>query len=134
MMLCDTNIISELARPRPNAGVWTWASQHQHIQISSITLDELYFGLSWKPNPRIHLWLDGFLADYCTVLPVTDKIARYAGEIRGSLQAKGQSRTQADMLIAATAAVHNLTLVTRNERDFLSCGVVVINPFSEGRE
>ena len=130
-MLCDTNIISELARPRPNAGVWTWASQHQHIQMSAITLDELYLGLSWKPNPGIHLWLEGFLADYCEILPVTDKIARYAGQVRGNLQAQGQPRTQADMLIAATAAVHNLTLVTRNEKDFLSCGVTVINPFSK---
>ena len=129
MMLCDTNIISELARPQPNAGVWTWASQHQNIQISTITLDELYFGLSWRPNPRIRLWLDGFLNDYCTVLPVTDQIACYAGEVRGTLQAKGQPRTQADMIIAATAAVHNLTLVTRNEKDFLSCGIAVINPF-----
>jgi predicted nucleic acid-binding protein len=130
MMLCDTNIISELARPRPNKGVWTWASQHQHIQLSTITIDELYFGLSWKPNPRIRLWLDDFLADYCTLLPVTDKIARFAGEIRGNLQAQGQPRTQADMLIAATAAVHNLTLVTRNIRDFNACGIEVLNPFS----
>ena len=117
-MLCDTNIISELARPRPNSGVWSWASQHQQIQLSAITVDELYFGLSWKPNPRIRLWLEGFLNDYCTILPVTDKIARFAGEIRGSLQAEGQPRTQADMLIVATAAVHNLPLVTRNVRDF----------------
>ena len=90
----------------------------------------MYFGLSWKPNPRIRLWLDDFLHDYCTTLPVTDKIARFAGEIRGSLQAQGQPRTQADMLIAATAAVHNLTIVTRNVRDFEGCGVEVLNPFS----
>ena len=128
-MLCDTNIISELARPRPNSGVWSWASQHQQIQLSAITVDELYFGLSWKPNPRIRLWLEGFLNDYCTILPVTDKIARFAGEIRGSLQAEGQPRTQADMLIVATAAVHNLPLVTRNVRDFERCGVELLNPF-----
>jgi len=129
-MLCDTNIISELARPRPNAGVWTWASQHPHIQLSSITVDELYFGLSWKPNPRIRLWLGDFLADYCTILPVNEKIANFAGEIRGNFQAQGDSRTQADMLIAATAAIHNLTLVSRNIRDFESCGIEVLNPFT----
>ena len=129
-MLCDTNIISELARPRPNQGVWLWASQHQHIQLSVITVEELYFGLSWQPNPRINLWLDDFLKEYCTVLPVSEKVARYSGDIRGNLQAQGETRTQADMLIAATAAVHNLTVVTRNERDFKSCGVAVLNPFS----
>lgn len=129
-MLCDTNIISELARPQPNKGVWTWASQHQSIQLSTITVDELYFGLAWKPNPRIHLWLESFLADHCTVLPVTTEIAQFSGEIRGNLQAQGQTRTQADMLIAATAVIHDLTLVTRNVRDFEACGVKVLNPFS----
>ncbi len=128
-MLCDTNIISELARPQPNKGVWTWASQHQSIEISTITVDELYFGLSWKPNPRIRLWLEDFLEGYCTLLPITEKVARYAGEIRGNLQEKGQTRTQADMLIAATAAIHNLTLVTRNIRDFESCGIRLHDPF-----
>ncbi|RTZ63453.1 MAG: type II toxin-antitoxin system VapC family toxin [Aquificaceae bacterium] len=128
-MLCDTNIISELARPQPNKGVWTWASQHQHIHLSSITVDELYFGLSWQPNPRIRLWLDNFLQDYCTVLAVSDNIARYAGESRGNLQAQGKIRTQADMLIAATAVIHDLTLVTRNIKDFESCGVRLLNPF-----
>ena len=130
MMLCDTNIVSELARPKPNAGVWTWASQHQHIYLSTITIDELYFGLSWKPNPRIRLWLDNFLNDYCTILAVSEEIAHFAGEIRGNLQAQGQPRTQADMLIAGTAVLHNLTVVTRNERDFAGCGVGVLNPFS----
>ena len=129
MMLCDTNIISELARPKPNKGVWTWASQHPHIYMSSISVDELYFGLAWKPNPRISLWLNNFLQDYCTILAVDNKVARYAGDIRGHLQQQGQLRTQADMLIAATAAIHNLTLVTRNIKDFESCGVRLLNPF-----
>jgi len=131
MMLCDTNIISELTRPRPNAGVWSWANQHQDIHVSTITVDELYYGLSWKPNPRVRLWLDDFFESYCIVLPITDKIARFAGDIRGDLQARGHTRTQADMLIAATAAIHNVTLVTRNEKDFISCGIEVINPFTK---
>lgn len=129
-MLCDTNIISELARPKPNEGVWIWSQQQQHLHLSTISIDELYFGLSWKPNPRIHLWLDGFLGEFCTILAVTEKVAKYAGEIRGDLQAKGETRTQADMLIAATAAVHDLTLVTRNTKDFTACGIKTLNPFS----
>ena len=130
-MLCDTNIISELARPKPNQGVWTWASQHQHIHISTITIEELYFGLSWKPHPRIRLWLENFLQDYCTILEVNEKVARYAGEIRGNLQSQGKPRTQAYILIAATVAVYDLTLVTRNTKDFESCGIRLLNPFSE---
>ena len=128
-MLCDTNIISELARQKPNAGVWAWASQHQAITLSSITVDELYFGLSWRPNPRIRFWLEGFLGDYCTILPVTDHIAILSGELRGSLHAKGIVRSQADMLIAATAVIHDFTLVTRNIKDFDGCGIRVLNPF-----
>ena len=94
-------------------------------------MEELYFGLSWKPHPRIRLWLDNFLQDYCAVLAVSEEVARYSGEIRGNLQALGKPRTQADMLIAATAVVHDLTLVTRNTKDFDSCGIRLLNPFIE---
>ena len=50
--------------------------------------------------------------------------------MRGALAATGKARTQADMLIAATAQVRGLTLVTRNIRDFEACSIAVINPFS----
>jgi predicted nucleic acid-binding protein len=64
------------------------------------------------------------------VLPVTDAIARRGGEMRAALAARGQVRSQADMLIAATAQVHALTVVTRNVRDFDDCGIALLNPFS----
>jgi predicted nucleic acid-binding protein len=98
-MLCDTNIISELAKPKPNPGVIAWAEQQHHIALSTITIEEIQYGLAWKPNPRIKLWLDNFIQDFCDVLPITQRIAQIAGEIRGTLQAKGETRTQADMLI-----------------------------------
>ena len=50
--------------------------------------------------------------------------------MRGQLQASGQTRTQADMLIAATAQIHALTIVTRNVRDFDGCGIGVLKPFT----
>ena len=130
MVLCDTNIISELARSRPNTGILEWAKEHSTIHLSVITIEELRFGLAWKPNPRIGYWLDDFVLTYCTLLPVSEKIAALAGELRGNFQAKGETRTQADMLIAATACVHELTLVTRNIRDLSACGINLINPFS----
>jgi len=66
------------------------------------------------------------------VVPVTKEIARRAGELRGELSRRGITRLQADMLIAATAQLHGLTLVTRNVRDFAECGVPLLNPFGEG--
>jgi predicted nucleic acid-binding protein len=74
-------------------------------------------------------WFTAFLAEYCRVLPVTEEVARVAGEMRGGLKARGIARTQADMLIAATARVNRLKLATRNERDFAGCEVPVVNPF-----
>lgn len=128
--LADTNIIGELARPRPNPGVLNWAGQVMELSLSVITLEEIQYGLAWKPNQRIREWFDGFLKEQCRVLPITDELARRAGELRGRLRAKGETRSQADMLIAATAASHALTLVTRNADDFKGCGVTVLNPFS----
>lgn len=129
MYLCDTNVLSELAKSRPNPGVVSWLDSVGKLNLSVITVEELYFGLSWRPNPRIAAWLDTLLAD-CNILPVTTQIAREAGELRGSLQALGKPRTQSDLLIAATARHHAYVLATRNVRDFTDCGVSVLDPFA----
>ncbi|MFM6157347.1 MAG: PIN domain-containing protein [Sphaerospermopsis kisseleviana] len=63
------------------------------------------------------------------MLPITDEIAKLCGEIRGQ-QRLSKTVTQADMMIAATAKIHQLTLVTRNIRDFDSCGIPILNPFT----
>ena len=128
--LADTNILGELTRPRPNRGVMVWASQVDALNLSVVTLEEIHYGLSWRPNDRIRSWFERFLTEQCRVLPVTDDIARRAGDLRGRFRAKGETRSQADMLIAATALTHRLTLVTRNEGDFTDCGVTVLNPFA----
>jgi predicted nucleic acid-binding protein len=127
-LLCDTNVLSELARPRPNAGVAEWAQEISSIAVSVITVEEIAYGLSWKPNPRILGWFQEFLLD-SEILPITAEIAERSGRLRGTLQARGKSRTQADMLIAATAQFHGLTLVTRNARDFEDCGLSLLDPF-----
>jgi predicted nucleic acid-binding protein len=127
--LCDTNILSELARPTPNQGVIEWAAKVPSLYLSVITVDEIYFGLKRRPKAKIQKWFETYLANDCEVLPVTTEIAKYAGELRGELSLKGQVRSQADMLIAATAFIHGLRLVTRNERDFKECHIVVMNPF-----
>lgn len=132
MQLVDTNIVSELMRAQPDAGVLLWLQGRQQVSpqltISAITVDEIMFGLAWRPSARLLAWFDAFQLRH-SVLPITPDIARRAGELRGQLQTRGQVRSQADMMIAATAQIHALTVVTRNVRDFDGCGIGVLNPF-----
>ncbi|MEA5516997.1 type II toxin-antitoxin system VapC family toxin [Nodularia sp. UHCC 0506] len=128
--LCDTNIISELARPQPNSGVLRWAASVTSITLSVITIEEILYGLTSKPHIRIQNWFDNFLENYCQILPITTEIAKRSGELRGQLKVIGKTHTQADMMIAATAQIHQLTLVTRNIRDFDGCGIPLLNPFT----
>ena len=128
--LVDTNVISELAKPNPNSGVAAWAQTVTGISLSVITLEEISYGLSWKPNPRVQAWFDEFFASSCTICPVVEEVAIRAGQIRGQMAKRGRRRTQADMLIAATAQLYQLTLVTRNTRDFDECGIALLDPFS----
>jgi hypothetical protein len=127
--LVDTNVISELARRKPDPGVIAWAGGVTRLAISVITLDEIHFGLARRPNERVRTWVEAFFQRH-PVLEVTAPIARRAGELRGALAARGSVRHQADMLIAATAQAHQLTLVTRNIKDFEQCGIGLLNPFT----
>ncbi len=131
MILLDTNIVAELSRPHPDPNVERWAATVKPpFALSAISVEEVRYGLSWKPLQRAEIWFDEFLPAFCEVLPVTLAIARRAGNLRGRLQATGETRTQADMLIAATALEHQLPLATRNSRDFMGCGVALVNPFT----
>jgi predicted nucleic acid-binding protein len=107
-----------------------WASTVERVSVSVVTLDELMFGLTWKPNTKVRDWLLGFLDESCNVLPITESIAHRAGVMRGTLRAAGITRSQPDMLIAATADIQGLTLVTRNVRDFEQCHIDLLNPFA----
>lgn len=129
MLLLDTNIISELCRVKPNAGVLDWAGGVRAFQLSVVSQEEIAFGLAWRPNVRIQTWIEAFFARH-PLLSITPDIARRAGELRGRLAAQGATRSQADMFIAATAQVHGLTVVTRNTRDFEGCGIPLLNPFA----
>ena len=135
MSLVDTNIISELARREPDPGVVRWASTLKPpIRVSVVTLEEICFGFGWRPNPRVEGWFERFFERECEVLTISESIARQAGELRGRFRSLGETRTQADMLIAATAQAHQLSIVTRNVRDFAGCGVAILNPFANSQE
>ena len=130
MILLDTNVLAELCRQRPDPAVERWAGRAlPPFGLSVVTVEEIHFGLAWKPNARIEALVDRFLAERCEVFPVTTPVARRAGALRGQFRRTGRTRTQADMLIAATAQVHQLPVATRNLRNFEGCGVTLLNPF-----
>lgn len=128
--LCDTNVISELFKRTPNNLVLEWLTRHDIVFLSVITVEEIYCGLSHKNANRKMEWFDKFVQLRCEILSLTHNIAKQCGVLRGHFLQKGISRTQADLFIAATAVVHNLTLATRNVRDFENCGIPILNPFA----
>lgn len=127
--LADTNIISELMRKTPSPNLLSWAEQQKEFYLSVITVEEIVTGLERKQLFKKRQWFSQFLSGYTTILNVDMPVATRAGEIRGRLWSKGMVRSQADLLIAATAFIHGLTLATRNVRDFEGCGIPIINPF-----
>ena len=129
--LIDTNIPSELLRPRPNPGVVAWLAAQRELAISVVSVDESIFGLTMKGNTAVLAAYENFLASHCTILQMDADVARRAGTLRANLGQKGFVRSQPDMIIAATAQKHDLTLVTRNTRDFQYCGIALLNPFSD---
>jgi len=130
--LADTNVLSELFRPRPDAGVLAWAESVPLVCVSAVSVEEMFYGLALKPNSRIRERLEEFLASFCECLEVSEVIASRSGQLRGGLHSRGIARTQADMLVAATADVERLTLVTRNVRHFEECQIPLLNPFRDG--
>jgi predicted nucleic acid-binding protein len=127
--LCDTNVLSEAMKRQPDPQVIQWLSEQELVYVSVITVEEIYCGLAYKEALKQREWFDKFLRFGSEVLPVTSAIAKRSGEQRGNFRKKGVIRTQADLLIAATAYEHNLTLATRNIRDFDECDIQLFNPF-----
>lgn len=129
IVLADTNVISELVKGNPDAQVMRWLQSVQAMAISAVTLEEAHFGLAWQPNNRKLALFKALVERLHAVYPITPAIALRGGVLRGQFQAQGITRSAPDMLIAATAMEHQLVLATRNVRDFLGCGVQVVNPF-----
>jgi predicted nucleic acid-binding protein len=132
MYLLDTNVISELRRPRPHGAVVAWFEKvpDQDLQLSAVTLGELQAGveLTREQDPdrasQIESWIDQ-VAQTWNVLPLDDRIFR----VWAKLMHRRSDDLLADALIAATATIHHLVVVTRNVRDFTHLGVETLNPF-----
>ncbi len=132
MYLLDTNVVSELRRPRPHPSVATWIADvpGERIFLSSVTIGEIQTGVEniRDRDPRkayqLEIWLDAVL-DAHAVLPMDAVSFRECARLK-----HGRPRALLeDAMIAATAIVHRLTVVTRYVRDFRQFGVALLNPF-----
>ena len=129
--LADTNVVSEFVKKTPNPKVMRWLKTVERLALSAITIEEANFGLAWQPNANKLKLFDALAQSMHAVYPITQSIAQRAGILRGQFQAQGIIRSAPDMLIAATAQEHQLVIATRNVRDFLGCGVQIVNPFDD---
>jgi len=135
MFLVDTNVVSEARRGTPEAAGWLRSVDPKSLYLSVITLGEVMRGVALRqksdPQAAAHLasWLETLRRDHASrILPINDRIAIEWGRI-----AALRTRGDANGLIAATALVHDLVLVTRNVRDFDDLRVSLVNPWETGR-
>ena len=128
--LLDTNVVSELRKPRPHGGVVAWLTQlrDEQLFLSAVTLVELQAGIertrAQDAKNAKEGWVDQ-LADSIQVLPMDAPCFREWARL---MNRKPEHLIE-DAMIAATARVHDLTVATRNERDFAALGVTLLNPF-----
>jgi predicted nucleic acid-binding protein len=135
--LLDTNIPSEMTRPRPQPSVSAWLDDADDDQLyfSVVSLGEILKGVTLlsesKRRRLLQKWLDETLRPWFEgrILPVNQPIAERWGVLAGKCQMKGRPLKVVDGLIAATALEHDLTVVTRNVKDFAGLGVTVFNPW-----
>ena len=132
MYVLDTNVVSELRRPRPNPAVVGWLSGTTagQIFIAAVSFGELQAGVEMtrRQDPEkaaaIEGWIDAVAASY-SIIPMDEVIFRRWAR----LMHRRSDDLIEDAMIAATAMVHNMTVVTRNLRDFEQFGVSTLNPF-----
>jgi toxin FitB len=135
--LLDTNIPSELMRQRPEPAVkeWVAAQDLTVLFLSVVSIGELETGFTTMQDATRRARLEAALEQYLVllfhgrVLPVTHAVATRWGRLEGTRQLSGRPLGAPDGMIAATALEHDLTMVTRNVKDFAGLGVPVFNPW-----
>lgn len=134
MYLLDTNIVSELRKPKPHGGVLAWLESvdDTKLYLSAVTLGEIQAGVEMTREQdaakavEIEAWLELVASSY-NVLPMDAAVFRRWAR----LMHRTSNTLYEDAMIAATADVHGLTVVTRNVADFKSFGVALLNPFAK---
>ena len=131
--LVDANVLSEATRPQPNEAVVNWLRKHmREVAVDPIILGEVQFGILLLPEGkrrrRLEDWFDeGVALIECLSWDATTALCW--AQLLAKLRQNGRAIAVKDSLIAATAIRYNLTIATRNVRDFLHAGVSIENPF-----
>jgi toxin FitB len=137
--LVDTNIPSELTRKKPEPAVEAFLTKagKEHVYMSVLSLGEIVKGIAELPVSRkrqdLEAWLEAEIRPWFgqRILPVSAAIAERWGFLSASGKLRGAPVAVVDGLLAATALENDLTLVTRNSRDFASLGVAIVNPWDQ---
>lgn len=133
MYLLDTNVVSELRRLRPHGAVLAWLDgvADADLHLSAVTIGEIQAGIEMTREQdvakaaEIEAWLDQVARTY-NVLEMNAEVFRAWAR----LMHRKSGEIIEDAMIAATASVHGLTVVTRNTRDFEGLNVPLLNPFA----
>lgn len=137
MILVDTNVISEMMKPTPLAKVVSWIDQQQaaHLFITTISIAEIAYGIRVLPEGSRRNALEEAFNKALSeafkhrILPFEESAAHLYGKIMSRRKEMGRPLSILDGQIAAIARAHNLTIATRNIRDFVECELELINPF-----
>lgn len=137
MIILDTNVVSEFMASQPMPEVLEWLNQQRisQVYLSTVTLAEINYGLKAMPSGKRQALLterfDNFITKGFTgrLLPFDAACAKHYGDIMSQRNALGKPMSAFDGQIAAIAKSKDFTLATRNIKDFLSCGITLVNPF-----
>lgn len=134
--LLDTCVLSESTKPSPSEKVRSWLEMQSETDffISSITLAELWQGISSLPKSKKRQQLESFFEETVSmfegrIIPIEKEIAVAWGNVRSEMEKNGRPIPIIDGFLIATALAHELTFVTRNVSDFEKTGVPIFNPW-----